>query len=192
MLNDLMFDEAAHEYRVEGRKLPSVTGILKAAGFIDTTFMDEAAMQRGTYVHQACEYFDQGDLREETLNPLIQPFLEGWKLFLKEMRATVRKIEWRVYHPGMDYAGTLDRILEIGGRLVLGDIKSGAPAAWHAVQTAAYATAVRYEEPEMVLGRASVYLTKEGTYKYVEHKDRVDFDVWKAAVVVANWKGKNS
>ena len=189
MLNQVVFDEATHEYRVEGRKLPSVTGILKEAGLIDDTFMDPSALQRGTFVHQACEYDDVGDLDESTVDAAILPYVQAWRRCKSEMGFKVLEIEKRVYHQPLDYCGTLDRIVELRGRRILIDIKTGSGAAWHQVQTSAYALAMKWEDPLTVLDRAAVYLTAEGGYKFCEHKQRLDFDVWKAAVTLAAWKG---
>jgi hypothetical protein len=47
--------------------LPSVTTILKSVGLIDASFYTIEGRERGSAVHLACEYFDQGDLDEDTL-----------------------------------------------------------------------------------------------------------------------------
>lgn len=189
IIETVVFDEVAHEYRVRGERVPSVTGILKEVGLIDTQWLDEAAMLRGTHVHQACEFDDQGDLDEASLDPAILPYVQAWRRCRAEMGFKILANERRVFHEPMRYCGTLDRIVELRGRQVIIDLKTGATQRWHALQVALYALAMRWEEPLTVYDRASVCLTNEGTYKFNEHKDRTDFDVAKAAVTLAAWKG---
>src|SRR5690606_18835965 len=101
----------------------------------------------GQHVHAACHYDDEGDLDEATVHPDVRPYLEGWRLFRREMGFVPLLLETRVYHPIYRYAGTLDRfgLLEHqSGVYVLVDIKTGDPeAAAAALQTAAYVEALR-------------------------------------------------
>ena len=42
------FDPTTHTYRFNGHVVPSVTGILKSVGLIDTRWFDKAAAWRGS------------------------------------------------------------------------------------------------------------------------------------------------
>jgi hypothetical protein len=177
------FDEAVHSYRLNGRVVPSVTQVLKLAGVVDDEWYDDASCLRGTYVHEATEMFDKGELDEETLDPVIVPYLGAWKAFLRESKAEIIDIEKRVVNEVYRYAGTLDRIAIVAKRLTVIDIKTGSPEPSHQLQTAGYARCL----PESVQ-RLAVYLRDDGTYKSVEHADFGDAHVFLAAVAVANWK----
>lgn len=104
------FTADGHIYTLDGLILPSVTGILKAEGFIDDRFFDDYSRDRGTYVHLATHMDDMGDLDDDTVDPVIVPYLKAWRRFKKESGFVVDQSEislaCKVYH----YAGTIDRI----------------------------------------------------------------------------------
>ena len=121
---DLTFDEEKHEYRLDGRILPSVTGILREMGFIDDTYFTEDSAARGTAVHRATELYDLGTLDEDSLDPRLVDYLEGWKRFRKETGFLPTSIEGRGWSK-FGYAGTFDRIgVTDNASIVLLDIKS--------------------------------------------------------------------
>jgi hypothetical protein len=188
----LTFDPTTHEYRVQERLVPSVTKLIKAAGLIDDTWMDEEALARGSIVHQALEYDDQGDLDEGSIDPRIMGYVEAWRKCRQEMGLEVVANEQKVYHETYRYAGTLDRVVRRAGQLVLIDLKSGSPAAWHALQLALYLMATEQWDINRPTARAAVYLEEDGRYKYVEHKDRNDFAAAKAVITLFNWSQENA
>jgi len=73
-----------HEYRFNGRLVPSATQIMKAVG-MDPYFGDNAeAKERGRLVHLTCQLYDEDDLNEATLDPVLAGYLAGWKQFRKD------------------------------------------------------------------------------------------------------------
>ncbi|MFA5409739.1 MAG: hypothetical protein WC343_13290 [Bacilli bacterium] len=104
------FDEESHTYRYEGVKLPSVTGILKAEGFIDARFYDEFSRQRGTAAHLACHYDDLGILDESTIDPVILPYLSAWRKFRAESGFVVTVSEAPLMSAAYRFAGKPDAI----------------------------------------------------------------------------------
>src|SRR5678815_2139742 len=68
------FEESAHRYFVEpsGREIPGVTRALEEAGLIDFSMVPRdvllKAQDRGTRVHQALHYLDDGELDQDTLD----------------------------------------------------------------------------------------------------------------------------
>jgi hypothetical protein len=109
------------EFEAEGHRyengLESVTGILKSEGFIDTRFYDEWSRDRGSGVHLATAYDDQGELDEETVDPEIDPYLEGWRKFKAESGFIPQQIETPMMSTVYRYAGTPDRIGELPGHI---------------------------------------------------------------------------
>ena len=67
----LRFDPDSHLYRVDGIIVPSVTQVLEDVGIVDYSRLPgstrEMALRRGSAVHAACHYDDEGDLDETQL-----------------------------------------------------------------------------------------------------------------------------
>ena len=159
---------------------PRVTDILKSAGLIDTTWFTDEARARGTAVHLACQYLDEGCLDEATVAEEIRPYLAAYQRFRAEViTGEWTAIEQPVYHETLRYRGTPDRVF--GSWLY--DIKTGGPLAWHGPQLAAYAACL----PE-ITRRIGLYLSVDGGYNLVEYKDRDDWKVFQAALTVHNFK----
>jgi hypothetical protein len=161
----------------------SVTKALKLAGLIDVSHSSQEAMDRGTAIHAACEYYDQDDLEVTGMPEFIKPYLDAWVKFRKESEFRITGVEVKVDNEVHRYSGRIDRIVEnrygINGVL---DIKSGQPASWHALQSAAYSQGV------LGMLRFTLYINKDGGYKLVEHTDRSDWPNFLAALSVARLK----
>jgi hypothetical protein len=139
----IRFDELKHEYWLGEIRLPSVTETLRAAGLIDTSHYTEHARDRGTAVHAAVLYDDQGDLDESTLDPEVKPYLEQWREFKKHTRAGIITSEAKLWS-GVDlYAGTLDKYLRLNGRRTIIDIKTNSMPEWVVEQLGGYSRAWR-------------------------------------------------
>ena len=104
------FQEEGHIYTYEGQRLESVTGILKAEGFIDVTWYDDWSRDRGSYVHEARHLDDIGDLDEDTLDPVIVPYLEAWRKFKRESGFVVEQSEVPMASKDYRFAGKPDVI----------------------------------------------------------------------------------
>lgn len=188
----LQFDPESHRYTVDGRNVISVTTVLKRAGLFDPSLYSPEAAIRGTYVHQACELDDRGELDEESLDQTLAGYLAGWRRFCDETRFQPELIEERVYSPTYQFAGTIDRVGLAGNRMVILDIKSGVPHPSHAIQLAGYQLAFRDATGRLVLNRWGVYLDPTGGYTIREFRDPKDTTVFQAALVVTKWKEENN
>ena len=116
------FDEAEHAYHHNGVRLPSVTQILQAEGFIDMRFFDAYSRERGRLVHLATHYDDMGELDEDTLDPVIEPYLRAWRKFRQESGFTVESSEVPMVNIKYGFAGTPD----VRGRFPKGALRRGA------------------------------------------------------------------
>ena len=164
--------------------LPHVTAVLRDVGLIDTTWIPDSARDRGTAVHLATQYLDEGDLDDSSIADEIRPAVAAYQQFLAEVRPEIFAIEETVQ--GMGYVGTLDRRLVINGKEGVLDIKGICEAPWHALQLAAYA--LTFDRP---LRRWSLYLRPEG-YRLIERKDRRRDDaVWRACLTLATWRNEH-
>jgi hypothetical protein len=149
----------ARFYRNEdGVFVPSVTTILEAypkdAAFYqwlknngqDSDQLRDKAAERGTAVHTLTEAYDNGS-EVSLLNEDGRP---GWKLtewamferyveFSQRFSPTIKMNEQNYVSAELGYAGTIDRVMSVDGRLLLVDIKTSGsvwPAYW--LQLAAY------------------------------------------------------
>jgi hypothetical protein len=205
----LTFDARDHVYRFDGQKIPSVTQIIKGAGLMGD-FSDalgdamNAAATRGTFVHKAVELDLDGDLDESSLRPDILESVNVFRTARAELGIKPLRSEFKVFHPVYRYAGTVDLLATIAGTVYVIDLKNGALAEWHRIQTAMYFMGLdgmalhgvtvdgkaglhSHLIPE---ARASLYIGG-GKYRIIEHKDRSDFAVAKSAITIYNWKKEN-
>lgn len=108
--NGVIFEPGAHVYTYNGQHWPSITQILKAEGFIDTTFYDDWSRDRGSMVHLAIKYDLAGELDDENLDPEIIPYLTGFRKFMAESGFIVDKSETPGVNTTHKYSGTPDLI----------------------------------------------------------------------------------
>lgn len=183
------FNSDTHTYSVHGVKYPSVTQVIAAAGLYgDTSHFTDYSRDRGSYVHRAIELHLSDELDTDSLDPVIQPYLAAWLRFVSEAgyvsECCEKVMASEIYH----FAGTVDHIGHLNGHHCLLDVKTGAPASAHGIQTAAYA--ILLKNPGVK--RFSLYLTDEGKYKLIENKDRQDEQIFKSALAIYYWKANNN
>lgn len=184
------FDEATHTYRVNGVVMPSVTTILDQLQDwwrIDVDVL-ERAKQIGNAVHRATELDDKGTLVEESVDPIVAPYLEGWRKFKAHFMPEMESIEEIVYNP-LGFCGTPDRVARIKQNRTLLDIKSGSVVSptW-GLQTAAYRNSII----PFPADRAVVHLMGDGTYRYIPQTDSTDWPTFLAALSLFNWRKKHA
>lgn len=165
--DSLTFDPLPHEYRWIGEIVPGVTGILENVGIIDYGYLSNEtramALARGSAVHSACHFDDEGDLVENDAIEPIMGYVRGWRKFRKETQFTPRLIEFRSYNPSHGFAGCLDREGDtpLWKLPAIVDIKTNEAPIWTAYQTAAYASF--FPSPRAYM-RLAVELHKDGRY----------------------------
>jgi hypothetical protein len=191
----LDFDPAAHVYRWGGKIVPGVTTVLRGLHSMAGVPIEilEAAQQRGTDVHAACEFLDQDDLDEDSLTDQTRGYVSGYRRFLADCEPNYSGIEERVYHTVLGFAGTLDRRGELtyqGARTqAVIDIKTSAqayPIAWEP-QLAAYAHAAGIP----AVRRFTLQLRPDGTYLMRECSDPSAWPVFVALLTLYQWKEKH-
>lgn len=98
-------------------------------------------MDVGSAVHAEAEAYVLGVPRPEP-DGIVAPYLESFRHFLEDFEPEFLASEATVYSPAESYAGTLDAIVRIGGRVLLLDYKTGKDIYPDvALQLAAYANA---------------------------------------------------
>jgi len=185
-------------YSIDGAPVPRVSTILDATGSA-TAFagvpqhIREAAMLKGTHIHEACRLAELGRLDWDNCDPLYARHAERWLEWLEADKLAIVDQEVMVYHPDMLYAGTLDRIAQRRSHdgLIVLEIKTGRRYPNHRLQTAAYTMDGLYRaDRDTRLGfayRIACYVSETGVE--VEcHDDQSDYDAWAAAVTLYHWR----
>jgi len=165
--------------------LPRVTSILKNAGLIDTAWFTDEGRDRGTALHAAAQFLDEGDLDWKTVDPTVLPRLRQYQRFLDEVKPTILAIEEEVTNAALQYVGHLDRRVIINGDEGILDLKSAFKAPWQSLQISLYSNC--FSRP---MKRWTLHLSDE-RYQLIEHTDRRDWAVAKAAITIAAWRKQN-
>lgn len=203
----LVFDEATHTYRVGGRRLPSVTEVLKPlyAGAFDFVTEEhlEWKSELGRAVHKACELDDDGVLDEESLDELVAGYVRGWRKFRAETPIDVYMNERPLHSLALGFAGTVDCVAFVtapGGHRVpvLIDRKTvSALSPVIGVQLAGYEILVREAVRDSKLAslfndivRWAVQLTPDGHYHIQPYSNPDDKLAFHACLSLAHWKEK--
>lgn len=190
-MDGLAFDESSHTYTLDGVVVPSVTQVIGTLCGIDTRFFTEASRRRGTAVHLACEYDDNGVLDESSVADDLRGYLVAWRRFRRESGLRPTKIELPVASRRHMFAGTIDRIMEdCDGVEYIVDIKSGVVSQTAALQTAGYAIAYCEIYGVMCDDRLVVKVDKTGGYKVHRFSDERDFGDFLAFRRVLAWREK--
>jgi len=191
---EITFDSESHVYRVDGRKVDSVTTILNILDVysgVPQRHID-AAGELGHNVHLTTELYDRGDLDEESLDPLLFSFLEGYKNFQADTGVKILHIEQIVYSIIHDYIGTLDRIVELNGQQGVLDIKStDFQSKTYPLQVAAYERAwIETGGGKAPMNRYTLRLRPNYPkgYKLERHDGKDDFIKFLACLTVHNLK----
>lgn len=185
----LTFDPALHEYRVGGRVLPSVTQVLKETGLIKTDFFTTQGQDRGSIVHLACQWLDEGTLDRSSIDPAIEGYIKAYESFLEVYKPKWQSIEKPLANSLLGFAGTPDRI---ESKDEIFDIKTGSPIKATEYQLSAYhvlAYGSGYMSHKKHFG---LYLMSTGKFalKATSNLER-DWNVFRAALTVYHAKKEN-
>ncbi len=137
---NLAFEPLAHSYLIDGRRVASVTEVLRHVGYYDPSRYghDPKYRQRGSAVHAACRLMDSGRYDEQQTHEEIRPYAKQYAEFLALTGFVARAWEVAMIDTEKQVGGTLDIIGECRGEIWLIDIKSGGLPNLVGVQLAAY------------------------------------------------------
>lgn len=187
------FDPELHEYSVNGKTIPSVTQILKKAGYIDDRFFTKEARDRGTAVHELCRRYAEG-LRVDKLDRPLEKleYVNAFSSWMHEKHVYVIRSESKIYGNigGKEYAGRFDILADISGKKVLVDIKTGGKLKWHNIQLAAYAMS-SFENGERINPDRlmDLYVKKDGKFSesYINPVELPEYiNQFKNAITLSN------
>ena len=199
----LDYDDAAHSYKVEGIKVPSVTRVVDGCfpkhlvdwalsiGEEEYHRVIDEALEIGNYTHEWIErYISEGHnyfgMDEPGNNNSIEAFLAWEEEFKPEWIDAERKI----YCDKYKYAGTVDAVAKINGRVCVIDFKTSKKIykPYH-LQVTAYAQAIKRIDgfgrwPLGIILR----LDKEtGEYEQKVFEPKDHFNVFKKCLELRQW-----
>lgn len=190
---ELTFDEEPHIYKLNGVEIPSVSRVLEplsSAGYagISEKVLEHAA-ERGSMIHEAIENFIK--FHVEDLDPEYAGYFNGFRSWWDKVKPIPIASEYQVYHKILQYAGTIDLVAYIDGKLTIIDFKNTAVLMdmTCGVQLEAYNQAlsshgIKAEE------KGILHLKKDGKYKYIPYtaNDALRWRVFSSLKCVYDYK----
>lgn len=171
--NELLeFNSAEHKFTVNGIKLPSVTQLMtplteELYDGIPKDILAKAA-ERGSMVHKAIEYnlkYGIDDIADEYRN-----YYDAYLKWKSEYNISIVHSELKLYHRVMMYAGIIDALAWVDGKLTLIDFKCTAEITdmTCGVQLEAYKQALKSHNID-VESKQIIQLTKQGEFNVHEY-----------------------
>lgn len=167
----LEFSEEGHVYTLDGEVLPSVTQVMEPLSRheyarVDAWTLDRAA-SRGTAVHGAIETYIKYGIYD--VDPDHRGYMDGFIGWWHTQCPEPVGSEVRVYHELYRYAGTVDLLCMLDGKLMMVDFKTTSKLSEKnvRVQLEAYAQALR-SHGVSIERKAALHLMKDGKWKLVE------------------------
>jgi hypothetical protein len=201
-IHPLEFDPVEHRYRLFGVPVPSVTQVLRQAGYVNLGGVPsdvlERARDRGQRVHQALHFLFENDLDEASIDDEVRGYLESARAYITRDIVEVHRVEVRLWSERHFYAGTCDLIAtHADGMRSVDDFKTGNPDDVAAdMQTAAYLgslleMAARYDELRPLVrgpvSRRSIRLYRDGRPATAEvYGSSKDYSRFLAALTVVH------
>lgn len=193
----LRLDHATHEYWCGKRKFDSVTHILQYLGLTnDYSNISSFYAERGTAVHKAVEFVDKGTLDESKLDPICRPYVAAYRRFLRESGYVPLHWEIPIHHAVLGYAGTIDKVGSLNGRVGVLDIKTSR-AVDPSVELQLCAYKVLWDHANVDRPATWKYALQlnddgpEGKYSLITKYSATPIDTWLSVLDVYRWKIKN-
>lgn len=211
MSSQLEFSAEDHSYRLRGEVIPGNTFLLEWDGWIDKTWFTPESRDRGTRVHTACWFQDEGDLDWDTVLLDERGYVEAFIRFKREMGWVSDVNEFRTWSE-IGFATTPDLMgvmenYRLGPRRAVCNLKTGQISKWVDLQLAGEFLATReriqaqdeewthriedlngHPYPEH---RFALQLFRDGRYKLYEAEDPSDEIVFAGIVQKYHWAQKN-
>ena len=196
------FHEATHRYFLKktGRELIAVSRILELAGCTNYDRVPfktlEPAAFKGDLVHELCRLYGLGQLKVETLDPLLAGYLESLQRFFKLCVKKVIFVEVIAFDAKLGYAGRIDILYQNHqNRVCLDDYKHGELLPAFKLQSALYENAAKKTFKIQIDERATVRLNANGGFDLNRdrkvYRERQDFHDAVNMIGCAYWKLKN-
>lgn len=138
----------------------------------EPTKQSTSAKSRGTAVHDIVEAYENTG-KVAGLEGPFQGYARAFESWINSNDIKVIGHEQTVKSEKYHYAGTLDLLVEVNGKLTLIDVKTGKDIYPEAhLQVSAYKQALSEDGTELQ-GAGILLLQEDGTYKYEQAKDKL-------------------
>ncbi len=191
-MNDprLVFDAAPHTYHWDGRKMFSVSEVLRENALSGSDWFTEGSRARGTYVHDGIALFHENELDIASIVPEYRGYFDAYFRFYEQYQPDVEHQECFLCDPLRGYAGKGDIVLRPSGspfrKLI--DVKTGAVPPSVGLQTAAYAAPLCEVLGDPYIERACLRLGENGAFELIPLEDPTDWDHFEAALRLLHWR----
>ncbi|MCD8201066.1 MAG: hypothetical protein LUD47_03255 [Clostridia bacterium] len=179
--NELGFEHDKHVYTIGGRVLPSVSQVMNPLskshyGNVPHDVL-QAAADRGTAVHSAIELNLKYGI--EDIEGDLKGYLDAFVDFAKGHTITPVCMEHKFYHKLLQYAGTIDCLCMMDGKLTLLDFKTTEKVIKYMtrVQLEAYKQMLRSQGIE-IEQKFIIQISNNGKF-HAEQHDLNDTEAWK-------------
>ncbi len=183
----LEFNDQTHQYRLDGRLLPSITQVLHATGILSMEGIPadklEFARMRGVALHCALDLRHRGTLDPETVSSFLEGYLWAYDDFVKATNFKPILFEQPLAHARLGFAGTPDAagtVCDVPAVVEFKAVHTLRPG--YAIQTAAQKLLIRETGTYDPIKRYALQLHRNGTYTLVEHTDSADEAEFRAAL----------
>jgi hypothetical protein len=174
---DLTFEEASHQYRIDGRIVPSVTTVLKSAGHYQFDGVPLSRLEKKRVLGKAVHAYIAGEVVDPWINGM-DPYVNAWEEFRRLTCFEAEYAELVMACKDHRFAGTLDLVGKLSSRRILLDVKTTAVLDIRAtaLQTAAYEYLfLLTHEGISISERFALHLKADGKYKLVPLRGQFDF-----------------
>jgi len=162
---NITFEETGHTYAIDSVVVPSVTTVLRDVLGNQFVGIDPIYMQRGSVAHALYHLLATGeDLGAYEFDERLRGNVEGWQSFIRTSGAEILGSEMRVGSKLHKYAGTLDLLCMINGKMTVVDYKSTSTKR-DVLQLAGYVLALEETEAIKATQAVSVEINGDGGYK---------------------------
>jgi hypothetical protein len=204
--NIVEFDPVRHIYRhvVTGRRIPSVTEILRVTGIrpppVNRPHAEAVAraMQRGTEVHRLTREIDESGFSDDAADDEFDPadigveninYVSAYQRFLETSGYIPTAWETVSWLPGYNVAGRMDMVGWLGSKRVLIDRKTGSVhrATW--LQLAAYKKMHDFWHPSELIDQTyALLLSADMSFRLLPNPvEETAFSYFAGAVWVYQW-----
>lgn len=188
MSSTVIYKEETQRPYVDGRRVLSVTDVLRINGMYDGFPASEYALWMGQARHKAIELWIKGTLDISTVHPEILPSVEAYLRFEEVTGFKPTDAEKECWNGGLRLASRLDLIGKFpDGSEAIVELKSGTVSKVAGLQTAGQDIAMGLPRRK----RFGLSVPGSGVPRVVPFSSTDDYGVFLSCLNIAHWKMQN-
>lgn len=187
----LRFENLGHQYFIGEKRYPGITELLKEFNLIpELKYYTDHSRDRGHAFHLARQFYDEGTLDIDTIDPQIRGHVDAYIEYRKQFPCKFLLSEVRMVSHLHRFCGTPDALVHDSEGFLLEEYKTGAPHETVRLQTAGQLRLVQENYPQFsTLRRRVIQFKSNGKYSVKDlpmeniMRDQADFE----ALVRCHW-----